>query len=89
MTTVEDRVDPELPDVDGRIEHSTHEGDSELTWNTRNAAEVDAARELFNSLKAKRYLAYRVTGDGTTGEVMTEFDPRAGRVIMQPQNVGG
>jgi hypothetical protein len=44
---------------------------------------------MFDTLKEKRYLAYTVSEDGTKGEVIREFDPEAGAIIMAPQVVGG
>jgi hypothetical protein len=47
-----------------------HKGDSRLTWTSENADEVAAARQMFDTLKEKRYLAYTVSEDGTKGEVI-------------------
>lgn len=67
-------------------------GDTTITWDTGNAAEVAAARALFTRLKADRYLAYRVGVDapaGFNGEALQDFDPTAGEIVMRPQLVGG
>ena len=65
-------------------------GDTKHIWNSDKPEEVNAARDLFDSLKDKGYTAYHVTGkDGTKGEIMQTFDPKAERVIMAPRVVGG
>lgn len=65
-------------------------GDSRHIWDSANPAEVKAAKDMFDSLKADGYTAYRVTGKkGEKGEVMHEFDEKAERVIMAPPVVGG
>lgn len=65
-------------------------GDSRIEWNADNPAEVEAARDHFNKLKNDRkYRAYREDADGGNREIIHEFDPRAGRIIMSPQSAGG
>ena len=64
-------------------------GDTKTIWDKNNSDEVDLARETFNKLKAKRYLAFRVNKDGSKGEQMSEFDPNAERMIMVPAMQGG
>ena len=67
-----------------------HTGDSKFQWDPNVPAEVEAARVQFNSLRAKQYDAFRVTGrDGSKGEIMKEFDPGAAQMIMSPRMVGG
>jgi hypothetical protein len=87
MTTTTD------PTVTTTSDHTLHvldqTGDTRTIWNTENQAEVDAAKETFKRLKKKGYLAYTVDESGERGEVITEFDPEAGRIIMAPQLVGG
>jgi hypothetical protein len=40
-------------------------------------------------MKKKGYLAYTVKKNGDPGDVIHEFDPKAGKIIMTPQMVGG
>lgn len=65
------------------------EGDVKTIWNPQNTDEVENARETFKSFRAKRYLAFRVTGDGSQGEQMNEFDPNASKMILVPPMAGG
>ena len=65
-------------------------GDIKQIWDPTKPDEVAAARETFNNLRKKNYLAFRVVGkDGDKGEQIREFDPSAGAYIMAPQLVGG
>lgn len=65
-------------------------GDTRTIWDPNVQDEVKAAKAQFDALKKKGYLAYRVNpDDGSKGQVMREFDPKAGKIIMQPQMVGG
>jgi hypothetical protein len=64
-------------------------GDYKVMWNKDNEAEVLEARHTFERLRSQRFLAYTVKEDGSQGEVIREFDPEAGRVILAPQLVGG
>ena len=64
-------------------------GDTKLIWEEENSAEVEAAREMFDSLKRKGYLAYAVNKKGDKGDVLDRFDPSAEKIIMSPQLRGG
>ncbi len=66
-----------------------HTGDTKTIWNPDVPDEVAAARATFDSLRAKRYLAYTVKGDGEKGVAINEFDPSAGKIIMSPPMAGG
>lgn len=64
-------------------------GDLKINWDTANADEVAAAREQFDKLKKKGFLAYTVNKKGDKGEVIAEFDPNAALLIMAPAMRGG
>lgn len=64
-------------------------GDTKVMWSAGNQDEIANARRTFTDLKAKGFLAYKVTGDGSKGEVIREFDANAERIIMSPQMQGG
>jgi len=64
-------------------------GDTKLIWEEENRDEVEAAREMFDSLKRKGYLAYAVNKKGDKGDVLDRFDPSAEKIIMSPQLKGG
>jgi hypothetical protein len=66
------------------------EGDTKYMWDKNNAAEVEVARSTFNTfVKDKKYLAFKVVGDGTKGEQVRDFDPNHERYIFAPAMVGG
>lgn len=64
-------------------------GDTKLMWNSDNKDEVDAAKEMFDKLKKKGYLAFSVKANGDKGEAITKFDADAEKIIMAPPAVGG
>lgn len=64
-------------------------GDTKTVWNKDNPDEVAAAKAQFDSLKAKGYLAFKVKDDGDKGEMISEFDPSAQKVILAPRVQGG
>lgn len=64
-------------------------GDTKTTWDPGNAEEVAAARDTFDALKKKGYVAYSVDNEGEPDSVMSKFDPKAGRIIMRPAMQGG
>lgn len=64
-------------------------GDTKVMWSADNPDEVQAAKDTFDKLKGKGYLAYTVREDGEKGEVIRKFDKTAGRIIMAPALVGG
>lgn len=82
MTTQQESKTSTLHVMDGN-------GDSRFMWNPDSAVEVEAARAQFDALKKKGYWAYTTDEEGGQGEVIHEFDPRAGAIIMAPQLVGG
>lgn len=87
-----DRVDVMQPLEPGKhlLAIMDHTGDTKIIWDKNQPDEVDNARETFNRLKKKGYLAFKVEGkDGTKGEVVREFDPNAERMILSPPVVGG
>lgn len=65
-------------------------GDTRHIWDRTKEAEVSAIKTLWNELKKKGYMFYRVLGrDGDKGEQMRDFDPTAERMIAAPPMVGG
>lgn len=67
-----------------------HTGDTKLIWDSENKDEVDNARETYNRLRKKGYVAFAVKGkNGDKGEQLKDFDPEAERIIMAPPLVAG
>lgn len=109
MTTTIDNPNTETPDdrtledtgvfddyTIGAITGPNHRGDATITWDSRSTSEVEAARDMFSSLRGRGHLAYKA-GDGTPGsgrdyskgDQITEFDPRAERIVMVAPIQGG
>lgn len=64
-------------------------GDTKIMWDHSRPDEVTNAKETFDRLRKKGYLAYAVNADGKPGVVVTEFDPRLEKLILQPPVIGG
>ena len=71
-------------------------GDSRIMWDPNNADEVAAAKATFDKLTKPKsrggqgYMAYKVNPeDASKGEIVREFDPNAGKLILAPAMVGG
>jgi hypothetical protein len=66
----------------GSIAHLNHEGDTTYTWNRKNEAECEAAKEHFAALKKKGFLAFKVNRMGCKQKKPTDtFDQKAGKYI--------
>lgn len=74
---------------DGEIAVMGKEGDLKTIWNPQNTDETEHARSTFNSMRAKGFLAFRVTEKGDQGEQITAFDATAGKMILVPPMAGG
>lgn len=65
-------------------------GDTRVTWNPSNSDEVEAAKATFDRLiSEKKFVAYKVTGEGSKGTQVKKFDPAAGALILAPPMSGG
>ncbi len=77
-------------EADIGIMHTMDEtGDSQIRWHRHNSAEVEMARDAFDSMKGKGYAAFSMTANGEKGEVIREFDPAAEKIIFAPPMRGG
>ncbi len=64
-------------------------GDTRIIWDPEKPDEVAQAKETFDKLKKKGYLAYSVNRKGDKGEVLRDFDGDAEKMILAPATVGG
>jgi hypothetical protein len=71
-------------------------GHTQVSWDPDDKASVADASDKFTELVGKGYTAFAVDTkeeDGLTieskGRRITTFDPKAGKVLMVPQLVGG
>lgn len=88
-THAKGEIDPDTdvapPPGHARMYVMDRTGDTRITWDKRNADEVEGARAQFDAYKAKHFLAYKVNpADATKGEVMQAFDAEAEKVIFSP-----
>jgi hypothetical protein len=76
--TVYDRgMDESTEDV-GTIAQLNHEGDIQYTWDQKNPTECTAAKEYFDTLLAKGFLAFKITRVGLKGKRAKEFSEKTG-----------
>jgi len=64
-------------------------GDTTLTWEVDNAAQVQAAQEQFEALVNKGHQAFAFPVAGQDGEVATTFDPAVEKYVIMPHAAGG
>jgi hypothetical protein len=70
-------------------------GDTKTIWDPTRPEEVEVAQAQFDALTnppagKQKYSAFRVGEDGEKSTVkMTEFDPKAGKIIFAPLLVKG
>lgn len=64
-------------------------GDTKITWNRGNQAEVDAAQSTFEDLVGKGFAAFAVTAGDKRGERVTTFSPDAQSLVLVPPMQGG
>ena len=89
MDTIETTT-TETKSTTGELAIMDRTGDTKILWDRTKPEEVENARASFDRLRRSGYLAYTVTGkDGSRGEMITEFDPNAERIILSPPMVGG
>lgn len=70
-----------------RIADST--GDTTLTWEVDNAAQVQAAQEQFEALVNKGHQAFAFPVSGQEGVVAKTFDPAVEKYLIMPPAAGG
>ena len=81
----------EEPRTDGKCELAimSHKGDTKVVWDPSNEDETAAAKAQFDTLVGKGFSAFKVQGKGEKGDMIREFDPTAGKIILIPALAGG
>lgn len=83
-----DEIDGRL--VTGIASEMNESGDTRITWDKNNPAEVEHARTSFNHLtREKNFRAFRVGRGDSQGARVDQFDPDAERLVFVPQYQGG
>lgn len=90
-TTMEETAATQTEVVKNSLHIPDETGDTRIMWDPRDRDEVSAAKAAFDAAKKKGMIAYSVdaNGEANTGEVIREFDPQAGKIIMARQTAGG
>ncbi len=74
----------------GELSVMGQRGDVRLSWDKSKPDEVEAAKKMFDDLKAKGCLAFKVVPwFGTRGQQIDAFDVNADRIILAPPMRGG
>jgi hypothetical protein len=73
---------------------TSDDGDFRFTWNPADADETENARIAFGDLRRSGYVAYKVESERLgrgrgRREVIREFDPQAGQIVMVRPVQGG
>ncbi len=63
-------------------------GDRRTEWDESDPASMEAAKQLFDALRASGGQVFRVQPGGEGGGIVKQFDPRAD-LIGVPRIVGG
>lgn len=85
-----DKTFADVPKNHGVMAVMGREGDTKYIWDKTKPDEVEVAKATFNKfVKDKKYLAFKVVGDGGQGSQVKEFDPNEERYIFVPPMVGG
>lgn len=73
----------------GTMQVMDRTGHTTVTWDPTKPVEVEAARDTFDTLTGEGYNAFKVEGVDQQGQRIREFDPKAAKIMMVPQLVGG
>ena len=68
---------------------SAKDGHKNEVWDPNIKAEVATAKDTVDKLRNKGYIAFKVDKSGEKAEIMKDFDPLAGKMIMSPAPAGG
>ena len=79
----------ETPTTKNLMEFMDLTGDTKVEWDPSSQAETAAAEAQFDVLTKKGYKAWRLSADGSQGESLNAFDPKAKRILLTPRMVGG
>ena len=71
-----------MSETTGTIAHLNQEGDTKYTWDRKNKVECEAAKEHFDNLRKKGFLAFKVGFLGFRGKVTSEFNAETGALLF-------
>jgi hypothetical protein len=64
-------------------------GDTEVEWNPETGQGVQSAKHVFEERTRRGYLAFVEGPNGEGSNLIRNFDPKAGSIILAPRLVGG
>ena len=74
----------------GEMKFLSNEGDTKISWNPEKEKEVSIAKDKFDELLKKGFIAFRVDDKGKkTSRRIYEFLPYAGTILLIPPIAGG
>jgi hypothetical protein len=71
----------------GNLRVMDEKGHTEHTWDSPEESAV--VEGVFRELQGRGYIAARMSPDGSSGDVIREFDASAGSILMMPLMRGG
>jgi hypothetical protein len=84
------------PEVHGKKERDMNimrvlgrTGDTEVKWNPDTGEGLQSARRVFEEKMRRGYLAFVEGPNGEGSNLIRNFDPQAGSIILAPRLVGG
>ena len=72
----------------GQLMVMGRKGDTRVSWDPANPAEVEEAGKTFKTYRGKGFAAFRTTKRGK-GDLITEFDHLAKEILFVPPIAGG
>jgi len=75
--------------VQGVILVLNEAGDTKIFWDRKNEAEMENAREIFDSMIDKGFTAFSVGRQGKKSKKITEFNPKMNKILLVPRIAGG
>ena len=73
----------------GTLRKLDQSGDTKHEWDPNKPVEIEMAREVFRVYCSQGFAAARMEPDGTTGEIIKDFEPDAATIVFVPPLKGG
>jgi hypothetical protein len=91
MTAISEAETQELPIPEEHvlIIPSKVLGDERVVWDPDDKKSLEKAKERFKELIRAGWAAFKLQRDLTTGDHITEFDPKAKKILMVAPMQGG
>jgi hypothetical protein len=87
MTLMEENQ--EVESVKNVLSIPSPDGDTRIMWDPRIPGEVATAKAAFDTARGEGMAAHTVGVAGEAGEVIRDFDPEQGKIVMVKPLAGG